>query len=249
MDEMKRLAAFLYGFAPQSALTCSIEGDPAPEGGTPPPSSPPPAPATPASQPQFTPEQLAYLEAEKQRAHNAGAAAARRAEQGRQPKPGGEPPPAPTPAPTPNTEGLSDSARERMFGRALGKFDLNDKAIALVEREFANAKPSDPAAWLDERAEAYGWKRLGGQPTPAANGGAPNGAQPTAPPAGGTVPPPVLSRGTPPPPSQPTEDTPILSMSIPDREALRAKIGDIAFADRHLKELAARNVRVRPRLV
>jgi hypothetical protein len=250
MDEMQRLATFLYGFAPRSALLCSAEGDPPGDGGAPAQQQPPPATAQPANPPEFTPAQLAWIEAEKTRASNAAAANARRAEQARQ-KPGGEPPAAQPPAAPQAVDVSAEFARERAFGRALGRFDLNDKALTLTEREFATAKPADPVAWLEERADAYGWKRLGAPPN--GNGQPASGGAPALNPA--LSGPPVTSRGAPPSPSGPTDDTPILSMSRSDQAALLSKLvsqhgyveGNRKFAERHERELKDRNVKVRPR--
>lgn len=55
----------------------------------------------------------------------------------------------------------------------------------------------------------------------------------------------VTSRGTAPPSSVPGDDVPILSMSIPERMALRQKIGDVEFAKRNEREMLSRNVRVK----
>ena len=74
------------------------------------------------------------------------------------------------------------------------------------------------------------------------HGGTPNG-------------PPVTMRSAPPTPAGPTEDTPILSMSRSDQKGLLDRLiaqhgfveGNRQFANRHDRELASRNVRVRPR--
>ena len=167
MRDHRQLSAFLNGFAPRSALLCSVEGDPPGDGGGAPPNAPPPAPA-PQAPPTFTAEQEAVIRAREEAARNAGAAATRRAHEQRQAKPGGEPAPSNPPAPI-STEGLSEPARERMFGRALGRFDLDDRAVTVVERDYARDKPADPVAWLNERADAFQWRRLGESPTPPHN--------------------------------------------------------------------------------
>lgn len=260
MDPMKRLSAFLHGFAPTSALVCSIDGDPPGEGGGQAPQQPPPAPATPAGPPQFTPEQQAWIQQETDRKANAAAAAARRAEQERQGRRGEQPPPAnrteqPTPPAPQAVDVRTEINRIRSFERAAGGYGLTPAALEILESDFQTANPPDPAAWVKQRAEAFGWKAGG---TPNGNGGQPpNGGLPTSPPPAGAPTVPVTSRAAPPGPATPTEDTPILSMSVADREALRASLrakhgdvqGDVEFANRHLKELAARNVRIRPRLV
>lgn len=143
-----------------------------------------------------------------------------------------------------------------MFGRALGRYDLDDRALAVVESDYALAKPKDPIAWLAARGEAFGWKQFGAAPpTPAAPvGGAPSVPAPVTPavPSG----PPVTSRATPPNSAAPTEDTPILRMSQPDQAALLDDLvrkhgfieGNSKFAERLDRELKTRNTRVRPRI-
>lgn len=203
----------------------------------------PTAPATQSGTPAPSLTQ-ADVDAAVKRATDAAWAEARRTFEGKQKPTGGQPPPTPPAAAPPQAPDVSSEyARHRAFDRTIGKFELSEKAQELVEREFASSKTPDPIAWLNERAEAYGWKRLGATPAPAPAG------QPATPPPAVLSGPPVTSRGTPPPAAAPTDDTPILSMSHADREALRVKIGDVAFADRHLKELVARNTKVRPRLV
>lgn len=136
-----------------------------------------------------------------------------------------------------------------MFGRALGRYDLDDRALAVVESDFALAKPKDPLAWLAARGEAFGWKQLGAAPpTPTAPAGGASSAAATVTPASPPVVP-VTSRATPPNSGTPTDDTPIMSMSEADKRALAARIGPIEFSKRHLAELHKNGTRVRPRLL
>lgn len=243
MDPMKRLSAFLYGFVPSSALVCSGEGDPPGDGGGQAPQQPPPAPAQPASPPQFTPDQLAWIEGEKTRASNAAAAAARRAEQSRHGN-RGEPQQQPQPsnqAQQPQGNAADPAQvymRLRTFDRAADKYGLSDAARAILEGDFNTANPQDPVGWVTQRAEAFGWKAAGpatpatpAPETPAAKT-APQGA-------------PVTSSGAPANPTTVTDDTPILRMTEGDRIALRRRIGDAAYVERMRKEFREGNVRVR----
>lgn len=96
----------------------------------------------------------------------------------------------------------------------------------------AAAAKSYTLAELQEIGKALG---LGGAAAPVASAAA---AAPS---------PPITSRAAPPPAGAPTDDTPILSMGEADRKALAAKIGDIKFAERLLKEVVRDRVRVRGR--
>lgn len=89
---------------------------------------------------------------------------------------------------------------------------------------------------LDELKSIASTLGLGGAASPVASAAA-------AAPAG----PPITSRAAPPPAGQPTDDTPILSMGEADRKALAAKMGDVKFAERLLKEVVRDRVRVRGR--
>lgn len=245
MDPMKRLSAFLYGPTPTSALVCSADGDPAGEGGGQAPQQPPPAPAQPASPPQFTPDQLAWIEAEKTRASNAAAAAARKAEQARLGRRGGEQdaqPPAPS-NPQQPSGAASDPAqvymRLRTFDRAVDKYDLPSSARDIIEADFNKASPQDPAEWVQQRAEAFGWKTRGSS-NPATP--APETPAPKITPQGA----PVTGTGAPANPTTVvTDDTPILRMTDSDRIALRRRIGDADYVERMRKEFRQNNVRVR----
>lgn len=232
MDELNNLAAFLYGRAFASSLVCSIEGDPAPEGGAPAPQTTPPAPATPAA-PSFTPDQLAWIEAERTASRNAGAAAARRAVEGRQPARAGEQqaqpstPPAP-PAATQNVDVRAEINRIRAFERAAGGYGLSPDALAVLEDDFNTANPSDPAEWVSKRAKAFGWK----SPTNTSNQ-AP-GSTPAAAPAA-----PQPTPGSAPPSTVVTEDTRLMDMSEADRNAFVARHGVHKFKARFLAEMRA----------
>lgn len=243
MDPMKHLSAFLYGLVPTSTLLCSADGDPPGEGGGQAPQQPPPAPAQPASPPQFTPDQMAWIEAEKTRASNAAAAAARKAEQARLGRRGGDEQPAQSPAPSnpPQPNGAAQDPaqvymRLRTFDRAVDKYELPPSARDIIEADFNKASPQDPAEWVQQRAEAFGWKARGSNPaTPA----------PETPAAKTPQGPPVTGSGAPANPTTVTEDTPILRMSETDRVALMRRIGNAAYVERFRKELREGNVRVR----
>lgn len=195
----------------------------------------------------------ADLDAAVKRATDAAWAEARRTFEARASKQSGQQPqpaqnnPAPAapaagtaPAVTIDSDALND---------ALAEFPFDREQRGEIRTAARRENPPDMDAFVTKWARLFG-KQKGGaqQPNPNGNGnGAPaNGSPaPAQPPVASAAP--VTSRGTPPASSGPTDDTPILSMSIPDREALRAKIGDVAYAERHLKELARHNVRIRPR--
>jgi hypothetical protein len=212
-----------------------------PNNDTPPPA--PPAPATPAA-PVVTPEVQALINQAAQAAHNAAWKQARETFEAKQ-KPGAQPPPAttktePPPQPPPLTDVRAEINRIRSFERAVGQFGLSPAALDLLESDFNTANPQDPAGWVKQRAEAFGWKAPGQPSTPAATVAA------TTPP--GTVAPTgphITERPTPPAPHVVTEDTPILSLSVSDRDALRAKLGDVAYAERFRRELKEKQVRIR----
>lgn len=246
MDEMRRLSAFLFGFAPRSALVCSAEGDPPGDGGAPGQQQPPqPAPAAPASGLAFTPEQLAYIETEKAKAANAAAAATRRAEEAKHARRGGEPaaPPTPSnspPAPSQPTDTAALLQLRDDFDDAMAELTLEHGQKKFIRNLVMEKRPPDVAAFVKDTVTMLGiGKPASPAPAPAAPPASPPPAAP--PPTPG-----VTSRGVPPPAAVPGDDVPILSMSIPERHALRAKIGDAAFAERNEREMKARNVRVRP---
>lgn len=221
--------------------------------------NPPAAPATQPGNgaPQITPEIQALIDAAKteaaQQAKNAAWAEARRTFEAKQQKPTGGQPPQPKPqeqpasAAPPATDVRAELNRIRSFEREAGKYGLSADALETLEEDFNTANPPDPAAWVQKRATAFGWKPAGQAATPNGNGSPPSG-QPASNPVVPTGPP-VTSRGAPPPAGVPTDDTPIMSLSESDRKALIAKIGDVKYAERMLKEMARDNVRVRPRLV
>jgi hypothetical protein len=135
---------------------------------------------------------------------------------------------------------------------------LNPEQLALLDqglaaRTGAAAPAPAPTAASGTRSytldEVAAMAKALGMQQPGAVTGSSSPAPLPGPPNVVSAGPPVTSRGTPPPSYTITEDTPILSMSIPDREALRNKIGDIKFAERHLKELGERRVRVRSRVL
>jgi hypothetical protein len=136
-------------------------------------------------------------------------------------------PPAPPPA---QSDVRAEVARIRAFERASGRYGLSDAALSVLEQDFNAANPPDPAAWVQQRADAFGWRAGTPAPAPAASSATPPPATPTGPP---------VTAGGPPPNSNPVRtDTPIHKLSIPAREALRREIGDIAFKNRLYSEMA-----------
>lgn len=211
------------------------------------------SPAAPAPQPsngspQVTPEIQALIDAAKaeaaQQAKNAAWAEARRAFEGKSKANGGQQQPAHPSTQTQQPAGNgADPAqvymRLRTFDRAVDKYGLTDSARAILEGDFNAANPQDPAAWVSQRAEAFGWKAAGAA-TPATP--APDVPAPKTAPQG----PPVTGSGAPANPNTTiTDDTPILRMSDADKVALRRRIGDVAFVERMRKEFKENNVRVK----
>lgn len=143
-----------------------------PDNATPDLNATPAAPQAPAtSAPQvitMTPEEL-------EAKINAAAAAARRAEQAKQKQP--EPPKAqPKSNDTPSANaGLSPDEiqsmmrRQSAFDRAVGKANLSDEQVSILETLFqvAPVKPEEVGAWVAAKAKAFGTTQ-NPNPTPAA---------------------------------------------------------------------------------
>lgn len=227
---LKHLAAFLTGYEPSSSLICSTDsGDDPGAGGGAPPAAPPPAPAPPASPPMtFTPDQLAYIEAEKEKARNNGAAAARRALEGRQPKQGETPQPK-TPEPTAPAapDALAILKLRDDFDDAVSDMTLNGAQKKFIRELVMDKRPPDVAAYVRTISEQLG---LGKPATPTPPAASPTPATPAAvPPMPGGAPPARVI----------TDDTPIMSMSRADQAALAKRMGPFAFKQRLMTELAA----------
>lgn len=214
-------------------------------------------PAAPATQPsagapQITPEIQALIDKAAseaaQQAKNAAWAEARRTFEAKSKTAnGGQPPQPPKPEPPPNGNGqdaLALIALRDAFDDATSDLTLTGAQKKFVRELVMKERPSDVADYVSNFVTMSGWNS---KPVPAGPAAAPAPAPTTTAAAAPTVP--VTSRATAPAPSGPTDDTPILSMSDADRKALIAKIGDIKYAERVLKEVARDNVRVRPRLV
>ena len=146
-----------------------------------------------------------------------------------------QPASSPAPAVTYDAEALSDS---------LAEFSFDKEQRAEIRAAARRDNPSDVDAFVAKWGRMFG-KQPGSPATATPAATAPVQVQPVTTAVPGT--PPVTSRGTPPPAGTPTDDTPIMSMSEADKRALAARIGDKAFAERHLKELVKSNTRIRPR--
>lgn len=211
------------------------------------PANPDPAasPAAPAPQPAapvtFTAEQVADRErAAAQRAHDAAMAEARRVFEGKQ-RPGSTATPATQDTqPVPSTV----TGKVRAYERAIAAFDFPDEALALIDEEFDRVKPTDPRAWVEQRAAAFRVpKRGAATPTPTIT--APTAATPSAPTAPQPAGHPVTASGAPPASTVViTPDTPIMSMSKSDQDSLLKQLGPAKFVDRMKREARERNVRV-----
>lgn len=212
----------------------------------PPPASTPPAAA--AQQPPAnvldTPEVRAAIAQAEERARNATWKQARET-LGK--KNGGTPSNATeaTSAPQPTQPAGDDFARTRTYERTLAKFDLTDEAMALLDEDFARAKPADVAQWVTSRLTAFGARPRGATPTPTPT----PSTQTTPPPAPVTPPsgPPVTANGAPSNPARVTDDVPLINRSAADQQAYIAQHGPIAFANRVAEEAQKHNVRFRMR--
>lgn len=243
MNRLKRLEAFLHGAAPDSALLCSVEGDPSSDGGAP---AAPVTPPAPNGTPTITPDVQALIEQARadERTKTSNSVWKQAREKYEKGNGGGQQPQPPKqndqPAPQPQTVDVrAEINRIRSFERAVGQYGLEADAIAMLEEDLNAANPSDPADWVHKRAKAFGWKASGGTSTPATPATPAAMAAPQITPKGA----PVTGGGAPSNPTTITDDTPILRMSNSDQLALRQRIGDVAFVDRMRKEF--RNTRVR----
>lgn len=221
----------------------------------PPDNQQPPAPAPQANgngAPAITPDVQALIDAAARdaatKAHNAAWKQAREKYE-KPPANGGQPPKPSEPAQPPPNGNAADAFASLIqlrddFDDAVGELALESGQKKFLRNLVMEKRPSDVAQFVTETVSLLG---LGKKPTPAAPAPGQQPAQSAQP----AVPngPPITSRAAPPPAGAPTDDTPIMSMSEADRKALIAKIGDVKYAERMLKEMARDNVRVRPRLV
>lgn len=193
-----------------------------------------PGPAAPAAfdPSALSPEAIAWIDGEKRRASDAAAAAARREVTGK------ARPAASAPAPQPSAPVGDDAASllalRDAFDDAIGDMPIRSAQKSLVREAVMRDRPQDVAGYVGRFAERAGW-----------NSTAPAVPQPAAPAAPAQpIPPAIPATHRAPPPPTPTESdaTPIHLRSIPEREALVARIGHEEFAKRLMVEL--RNVRV-----
>lgn len=139
-------------------------------------------PAAPAQQP---PAPRVYSEEEvnaiRQQERNAAAAAARREAEARL-KPRVEAPKSEkTEAPTPTEQPVDDydtrASRRSAFDRAIGRANLNEEQIELLEVAYRAERPTDPVEWVSRKSKAFGNPTP--QPSPTATSATP--PAPTAP--------------------------------------------------------------------
>lgn len=212
---------------------------------TPPPASTPAA--APAQQPAASalesPEVKAFVAAEVERARNATWKQARetigKKSNGTTTTAQQQPEPAQTTQPT---AGDVDFARNRVYERTLARFDISDEAMAILDEDFARAKPADVGSWVTQRLTAFGAKQRGATTNPPTTSTPATAAQ-TAPVvvhAG----PPVTSSGAPISSTTVTADTPLIQMSEADRVSFIRQHGDVAYTDRFKKEARERGSRI-----
>lgn len=163
--------------------------------------------AVPAQQPPamtFTPEQIAWIESEKQKSANAAAAAARREAEGKK-KPHGETPRTQTPAPETTTTATNDFDQQfeqrlalESLVQGIASAGLNAEQANAVKLFYQAEKPKDVGDWVKQKVSALGFTKPPNptQPPPVAAPPAspPVAAQPATPqtpipaPAGSTPP-------------------------------------------------------------
>jgi hypothetical protein len=189
-----------------------------------------PAAFDPASLP---PEAVAYFEAEKRKASDAAAAAARRDAAGKA-KPATAPTLTPAAPPAAADDVTAILALRDAFDDAAGDLPLKASQRSLMREAAMRDRPQDMSAWVSRYVERAGWSSAGSPaPQPAVPG------VPAVTPAPAV---PATHRAPPPPTPAVTESTPILSMSPVDREALVARIGVDEFNKRLMPELVRARV-------
>lgn len=198
------------------------------------------ASAAQSAAPAITPEIQAMIEAARVEGRNSGAAETRRAMEGKVRAQGPNAPQHQPAAPQPSAPPAVavDHMALRAFDRSLGKFDLTDDAMAVVEEDFARANPPDPVAWVAARANAYGWRPRG----------APAATITPSPAAAPATPPTPMPGSTPPATPVLTNDTPIMSLlhADPSQVAkLSADLGAKKFVERMQAEWRATGLRVK----
>lgn len=190
--------------------------------------------------PTITPEVQALIDAARADAAKQANDSAWKAARLKYEKPGNggqqpQPPRSEPSAPAPQADAMAVVSRLRAFDRAAGRFDLSESARDVLEADFNTANPSDPAAWIQQRAEAFGWKARGGTATPATQAPAQAGAAPAAAPS---APPPAMPPNGAPPSRVVTEDTPFWQLSRDEQSALIKRMGPFEFKKLAFKQLA-----------
>lgn len=204
----------------------------------------PPTPAASAPAPVYTQAQVDAMLAEvRTQAHNAGAAATRRALEGRtgtsSPAPQPNPPPA---APSPGLT-FADLARFQAFNAAAAEHGIPPAGVEMLLGQWGEARPPDTTAWVREKAAAFGWSKSNTS-TPSAVG------SPPATPVAASAPPMPASptpSGSPPAASAGVYDPKPSQMKPADVSAYIAKNGPKAFAALVRQELAGTRVTPPPR--
>lgn len=215
--------------------------------------TPPAAPAPQPSQPPAPPTPPVYTQAQvdamladaKTQAHNAGAAATRRALEGRST---GTSTPAPQPnqPPTPQPAGAGltaqDIFRVTAFQAAASEYGLTARASEMLLERVMAEKPADVRAWTATEAASFGWPAKS-TPTPSPAGSpAPHVAASV--PAMPATPTPS---GSPPASSAGTYDVKPSQMKPADVAAYVAKNGPKAFSALVRQELAGTRLAPPPR--
>lgn len=153
--------------------------------------------AAPAQQPtiSFTPEQLAWIEAEKAKERNAGAAAARKAIEGKQ-KPKAEPPKPVTqatessasqPSPVDDFDQLFEQRLAiESLAQGIASHGLNAKQADAIKTLYKAEKPGDVSDWVKQKVADLGFTKTPNPAQVAQSSAAPNTApvqtQPATPP-------------------------------------------------------------------
>lgn len=138
------------------------DGDDIPK--TDPTGSPPAAPAPQPTAPTITPEIQAIIDAEKQKAHDAGAAAARRALEGKQKPEARKADPTPT---SPTTNVADELAfRDELSDALAAHAHLTQGQRRLLREAAITKRPQDVGSYVAQYVEDAGWKPAQ-NPTPA----------------------------------------------------------------------------------
>lgn len=224
MDLTLQLPAFLHGTAPTPSVVCSVDGDAVPDGGAP--QAAPVMPPAPQGAPTITPEIQALIDAARADERTKTKDSVWR--QAREKYEKGQPSPAKQPDSPPSASAPDDTRHLLQLRDDFDDAIAEHQGLDLGQRKFLRSmvldkRPPDVAAFVRETVTQLGIGRTA-PPNPAAGS--------TTAPTGSPPPPPQASPAASPPSRVSPADQRIVDMSPADRNALVARIGNKAFADR-----------------